>query len=42
MGLFPKINVEQIKAEINGKFDQLLAKLDEILQAVKAQNKGES
>lgn len=39
MGLFPKINVEQIKADVNARFDQLLAKLDEILQELKKETK---
>ena len=33
MGMFP--DVKQITAEVNAKFDQLLAKLEEILQAIK-------
>ena len=35
MGLFPKIDVPAITAQLQAKFDQLLAKLDEILVAIK-------
>jgi len=35
MGLFPKIDVPAITAQLEAKFNELLAKLDQILQAIK-------
>ena len=35
MGLFPKIDVDGIRKELNAKFDQLITKLDEILIELK-------
>jgi hypothetical protein len=29
------INVKEVTAQVNAKFDQLIAKLDEILQAIR-------
>lgn len=39
MALFPKINVEKITADLNARFEQLIAKLDEILLELKKETK---
>lgn len=40
MGLFPK--VADLQTALNDKFDQLIAKLDEILAELRKQNQGDT